>query len=141
LAGTDTRRASDDLPLDDTQGSRWRKQALEWLRAERDAYAKVVRATPLPVAIPTPPSSGSPDKPGSSFDPDVATSSEALYVRAHHRNLACFRDDDFLRKVPEFEQKERLACWTDVAALLKEGGEFYDRGIDSFAILRARATE
>jgi tetratricopeptide (TPR) repeat protein len=124
LAGTDTRRASDDLPLDDTQGSRWRKQALEWLRAERDAYAKVVRATPLPVAIPTPPSSGSPEKPGSSFDPDLATAREALNVLAHHRNLACVRDEDSLRKLPESEQKEWLAFWTDVAALLKKAGEF-----------------
>ena len=51
-AGTDENRATDDTPLDDGERARWRAQALEWLRGEKDACAKFVDPNPKAKADP-----------------------------------------------------------------------------------------
>jgi serine/threonine-protein kinase len=126
-AGTDPERVTDDPTLDDAQRSRWRDQALEWLRAEKDACAKIVNAWPKPVVIPTAPNVEVLAKTAPAAPPGTPPLDDArkpLNILANHRDLACVRNEDSLKKFPEAEQKAWRAFWTEVAALLKKAGEY-----------------
>ncbi len=43
-AGTDLKPDTGGRPIDNADHARWRAQALDWLRAERDACAKIVES-------------------------------------------------------------------------------------------------
>jgi serine/threonine-protein kinase len=83
--------------LDEAERARWRKQALEWLRADLAVRAQW-------------------------FDINPAAR-RALVVRTltawrHDPDLACVHDPGELDKLAPDERKEYLAFWADVAAVL-----------------------
>jgi hypothetical protein len=84
--------------LSDADRARWRAQALDWLRAERDTCATIFTQGPLE---------------------ELAHAREALDIPAHHRDLACVRDEDQLKKLPEDERRSWQAFSAEFAALLK----------------------
>jgi len=106
-AGTSPKPATDAPPLDDAERARWRGQALDWLRAEKDACAKIVKP-PVAGAV----SAGT-------TGPTLALGRKTLDILTHHRDLACVRDEKEPAKLPELERKEWQAFWAEVAALLK----------------------
>jgi Flp pilus assembly protein TadD len=91
---------------------RWRAQALEWLRAERDACANIIE--------PTAPGQAK-QKPAVTIDaPRLALARRTLDILIHHRDLACVRDEASLKKLTPDEQKAWEAFWADVSLLLKK---------------------
>jgi tetratricopeptide (TPR) repeat protein len=90
-------RGEDPL-TDDAARSRWRKQAITWLRAELASLSKPVEG----------------GKPGSA----------AVVIRALRRwksdpDLAGIRDTNALARLPESERNEAQALWVDVDRLLE----------------------
>jgi serine/threonine-protein kinase len=83
---------------DDAAKVKLRSQALDWLKAEREALAKVV--------------DGGDTKAG-------ATITRTLQHWKTDPDLAAIRDPDALAKLPEAERKEWEALWANVDALLK----------------------
>jgi tetratricopeptide (TPR) repeat protein len=111
-ASTKTNPSKDDIHLDDAERARWRAQGLDWLRAQKDAFAKMI-TPPAPVtARPTPAVTGD--------SPNLALARKTLDIMTHHRDLACVRVEKELAKLPEPERKEWQAFWSEVAALLKK---------------------
>jgi tetratricopeptide (TPR) repeat protein len=96
-AGTKLRPAKDDPALDDTARARWRAQALEWLRAERDSCAKL-----LTQGLPA----------------QRAHACKTLDILRHHRDLAPLRDEAGLKQLPDDERKAWPTFWAEVNALL-----------------------
>jgi Flp pilus assembly protein TadD len=96
LAGTG--RGEDDLLPDDEARARWRRQALDWLRAELALrYRRLDNASPQARA-------------------------EAVGRLKHWQadpDLAGLRDEPALAKLPEPERAACRALWSDVARLLK----------------------
>jgi hypothetical protein len=110
--GTQPNLPNDDIRLDDAERARWRTQGLDWLRAQKDACAKII--TP-----PAPATAGV--TPAVTSDPtELVLARKALDTMTRHRDLACVRDENELAKLPERDQKDWQAFWAEVAALLKK---------------------
>jgi serine/threonine-protein kinase len=90
----------DEPPLTDAQRAKLRQQALAWLKAERDLWAKILE-------------SGKPE--------NRATVVETLEHWREDSDLASVRDPAALAKLPEGEQKAWVALWQEVDSLLKKG--------------------
>jgi serine/threonine-protein kinase len=91
-------RGEDADKLDDKERSRWRQQALDWLRADLAAWGKVL------------------DK----GNPQVkAVVQNKMRHWQSDADLAAVRDKAALGKLPEAEQKPWQQLWADVAALLR----------------------
>jgi len=95
-------QGKDKPPLDESAKTRWRKQAITWLKAELTAWSKVLE-------------SGSPQARSS-----VA---EALQSWRVVPDLAGLRDQAALAKLPDDEQKACRALWAEVDALLAKTGK------------------
>jgi serine/threonine-protein kinase len=94
LAGSG--QCEDDPPPDDATKTKLRAQALDWLRADRAAWAKSLDADPK-----TRPRVG-----------------EVLHHWETDPDLAGVRDPEALAKLPEAERKGWELLWADVRALL-----------------------
>ena len=96
-------KSKDDPPPDEPARAALRQQALDWLKAERDAWARQLE-------------SGAPQA--------RATSVQNLKRWQHDADLAGVRDGAALAQLPEEEQKAWRALWSDVETLIKkaEGG-------------------
>ncbi len=91
-------QGKDDPPLDEKTKVRWRKQAIDWLKADLAAW-KILESGP----------------------PQARQSiSETLQHWKADRDLAGLRDPAALGKLPEDEQKACRALWAEVDALLKK---------------------
>jgi serine/threonine-protein kinase len=99
LAGCGSGR--DTADLDEPGRARWRKQALEWLRADLKAWAKWLEGADAA---------------------DRAAVRKALQRWQSDPNLAGLRDAA-LEKLPEAERATWHAFWADVVALLKRAPE------------------
>src|SRR5262249_4520664 len=101
LAGAGSKPTGGGPPLSNVDRARWRAQALDWLRAERDICATIFTQGPLQ---------------------KLPHAREALDILAQHRDLACVRDEDQLKKLPEDERRSWQEFWAEVATLLKQAG-------------------
>jgi serine/threonine-protein kinase len=90
-------QGKDDPPLDEGAKTRWRKQALDWLKAELATWSKVVESGP-PQAR-----------------PGVV---QALQHWKVDPDLAGLRDQPALAKLPADEQKAFRALWVQVDSML-----------------------
>jgi serine/threonine-protein kinase len=90
-------QGKDDPPLDETAKARWRKQAVDWLKADLAAWAKLLEKGPPQArqAIP-----------------------QTLQHWKVDTDLAGLRDAGALERLPEDEQKACRALWAEVDALL-----------------------
>ncbi len=86
-----------DPVKDDGEKARWRKQALDCLRADLAAWTKGIE-------------SGNPDA--------KAAAGRMLDHWKRDSDLAAIRDESALKRLPEAEQKACRALWTDVDARL-----------------------
>jgi len=95
LAGSG--QGKDDPPLDEPTKARWRKQSLDWLKADLAAWLRVLQTGPpeLRQSIP-----------------------QTLQHWKSDPDLAGLRDSDALKRLPEAEQKACRALWAEVDALL-----------------------
>ena len=121
-AGTNQNRAKDDLPLTDAERARWRDQALDWLRAEKDSCAQILGLNVV-VAKPVQVGPAGPMKtpePVPAAPPRLALARKTLEILTHRRDLACLRDESNLKKLPEDERKAWQVFCAEVAALLKK---------------------
>jgi hypothetical protein len=88
--------------LDDTERTRLRKQAQDWLRADLELWSKRAES-------------------------DQATDRQATRAQLQHwqrdTDLAGVREDAALKKLPVEEQEAWRKLWTDVAELLKKAGD------------------
>jgi serine/threonine-protein kinase len=91
-------QGQDADPLDDQEKARLRRQALDWLRADLTAWAKVVEK----------------DSPQ-----DRALVQRTLQHWQKDPDLAGLRDQDALAKLPEPERDSCRKLWADVDALLR----------------------
>ena len=94
-------QGKDDPPLDDAARTRWRKQAIDWLKADLAAWSKILESGP-PQARPF-----------------IA---QTLQHWKADPDLAGLRDPAALDKLPEDEQNACRALWKDVDALLARAG-------------------
>jgi len=92
-------QGADAATLDDTERARWRWQALDWLRADLDAWR------------------GLWDKEPGKARPVVA---QKMRHWLRDPDLNGVRGPDALAKLPEAERKEWQRLWADVAALLAD---------------------
>jgi len=99
LAGSG--QGKDDPPLDEPTKARWRKQAIDWLKADLAAWSKVLEKGP-PAAR--------------------QSISQTLKPWKVDSDLAGLRDAVALARLPEAEQKACRALWAEVEALLKNTG-------------------
>jgi hypothetical protein len=97
-------QSKDAEELDDKERTRWRKQALDWLRADLAAYDKQLAIAPtktLPV--------------------------RTLMARLQHwqrdSDLTGIRDPEAIAKLPAEERQMCQQLWTDVEALLTKAQE------------------
>jgi serine/threonine-protein kinase len=95
-------RAEDGADLSDAERARWRKQALEWLRAELAAMVRLLDANPAG---------------------QRETIRGLLTFWRGHADLACVRDAVELARLPAEERKEFAAFWAEVAAALARTGK------------------
>ncbi len=91
-------QGKDDPPPDDVARTRLRREALDWLRAERSAWAKLLDSGP-PQARPL-----------------VVQTLQHWKADA---DLAGVRDPDALVKLPEAEREDWQSLWAEVDALLR----------------------
>src|SRR5262249_24085929 len=91
----------DDPKPDDAARAQLRQQALDWLKAERSAWARLLDSGP-PQAR--------------------AATTQVLQHWRGDPDLAGVRDPDALAKLPETERAAWRALWADVDALLKAQG-------------------
>jgi tetratricopeptide (TPR) repeat protein len=89
--------AKDDAPPDEAVRAKLRAQALDWLKADLGAWAKLRESDPKA----------------------TAQIEQALRHWQKNSDLAGVRDEPELAKLPEAERVEWKALWADVAALLK----------------------
>ena len=95
LAGSG--QGKDDPPLDDATKARWRKQAIDWLKADLAAWSKILASGP----------------------PQVRQAiTQTLQHWKADTDLAGLRDAAALAKLPDDEQKACRALWAEVDALL-----------------------
>jgi serine/threonine-protein kinase len=94
-------QGKDDPPLDDTARSRWRKQAIDWLKADLIAWSKILESGPRQAR------------------PTIA---ETLEHWKAVPDLAGLRDPASLDKLPKDEQDACRVLWKDVDALLAKAG-------------------
>ena len=95
LAGSG--QGKDDPPLDDAAKTRWRKQAIDWLKADLAAWSKILDSGP----------------------PQARQAiSQTLQHWKADTDLVGLRDPAALAKLPENEQKACRALWAEVDALL-----------------------
>jgi tetratricopeptide (TPR) repeat protein len=109
-AGTSPSQDKDTPPVDDAERTRWRAQALDWLRAEKDACAKIIEAEVVEQKANRPPDDGAQRLP---------LARKTLDILAHHRDLACVRDESRLKGFPPEERPAWQAFWAEVDALRK----------------------
>jgi serine/threonine-protein kinase len=91
-------QGKDEPPPDDVAKTKLRSQALLWLKAERDARARLLDSRP-PQAR--------------------ASLVKSLALWKANPGLAPFRDPEAVAKLPETERKDWQALWAEVEALLK----------------------
>jgi tetratricopeptide (TPR) repeat protein len=94
-------QGKDDPPLDDAARSRWRKQAIDWLKADLIAWSQILASGP------------------SQARPTIV---ETLQHWKSHPDLAGLRDPASLDALPKDEQEACRALWKDVDALLAKAG-------------------
>ncbi len=99
LAGSG--QGKDDPPLDDAAKARWRKQAIDWLKADLAARSKILDTARPQVR--------------------QAVTQTLQYWKAD-TDLAGLRDAAALAKLPEDEKKTCRALWAGVDALLSKAG-------------------
>ena len=95
-------QGKDDPPLDEAAKARWRKQAIDWLKADLAAWSQVLESGP------------------------PQARSVHLLTLQHWKadpDLAGLRDQAALAKLPEDEQKACRALWAEVDALLAKTGQ------------------
>ncbi len=92
-------QSMDDPPPDETARAALRQQALDWLKAERAAWAQLLE-------------SGSPQS--------RATISQRLTHWQQDADLAGVREGEALARLPEGEQQAWRDLWSDVATLLQK---------------------
>jgi len=95
LAGSG--QGKDDPPLDDAAKARWRKQAVDWLKADLAAWSKLLGSGPPQARQSIP---------------------QTLQHWKADADLAGLRDQAALAKLPADEQKACRAVWAEVDALL-----------------------
>ncbi len=92
-------QGKDEPPLDDTAKARWRKQAIDWLKADLAAWSKIL-------------------------ENGLQQSRQAVTQTLQHwktdPDLAGVRDPAALAKLPHDEQKAIAALWTAADTLLKK---------------------
>src|SRR5262249_51258478 len=93
-------RGEDAAKLNEAQGTRWREQAREWLKADLTLWTKMVG---------TATSSGT--------TPDLAK--KMLTQRQKEPDLAELREPNARDKLPADERKECIALWKSVADLIE----------------------
>src|SRR5262249_36825264 len=91
-------QGEDEPPLDDAAKTKLRRQALDWLKAERTIWGKLLESGPSQVR------------------PFIV---RTLSHWQKDSDLAGIRDVAALAKLPTDEQKAFIQLWADVAALLK----------------------
>ena len=96
-----TGKGDDKPPLSEPEQARWRKQALDWLKADLAHWTKLARSD-LPEA--------------------KATAKQVLDHWKVDTNLAAIRDEDSLKNLPEEEREACRSLWAEVNALLKTAG-------------------
>ncbi len=89
----------EDAKLDDKERTRLRKQALDWLRADLAAYAKLLETGPPPAR---------------------ALVQRQMRHWQQDTDLAGIRDKAALDKLPAEERQAFTQLWADVAALLQK---------------------
>jgi tetratricopeptide (TPR) repeat protein len=92
-------QGEDVAKLDSKERSRWRKQALDWLRADLTAYGKLV---------------------DSSKPQDRTLVKQRFQHCQHDPDLVGIRDAKELAKLPTEERQACEKLWADVAALVKK---------------------
>jgi hypothetical protein len=97
LAGCD--KGKDDPPPSDLEKSNLRHQALDWLKAELDVWAKLLETA------------------GKDQRGAIA---QALEHWKEDADLAGIRDDDELTRLPESQREAYLKLWAEVDALLEK---------------------
>ncbi len=97
-AASSQNRDDANAPLDDAQRSRWRTQALTWGRAEADTCAKFLT-------------------PGRQSRRALAR--KTLEILTHHRDLACVREEIYLKELREDERRAWQEFWGGVRTLIK----------------------
>jgi serine/threonine-protein kinase len=90
-------QGKDDPPLDEPTKARWRKQALDWLKADLAAWFKILKEGPPQARQSIP---------------------ETLQRWKADPDLAGLRDPEALKRLPEAEQSTCRALWTEVDVLL-----------------------
>ncbi len=93
------RPGKDDPPLDEPTKARWRKQAVDWLKADLAAWSTLLEKGP-PAAR--------------------QSISQTLQHWKADSDLAGLRDAALLAKLPEDEQTACRALWAEVDVLLKK---------------------
>jgi tetratricopeptide (TPR) repeat protein len=96
LAGSG--QGKDDPPLDEPARVRWRKQALDWLKADVAAWNKILKEGPPQARQPIP---------------------ETIQHWKTDPDLAALRDPAALAKLPADEQNACRALWANVDATLR----------------------
>jgi hypothetical protein len=110
-AGTSPNQDKGTPPVNDAERARWRAQALDWLRAEKDACAKIIEAVIVGQPKTTrPPNHGAQKLP---------LARKTLDILTHHRELARVRDGSRLKGLPLEERPAWQAFWAEIDALRK----------------------
>jgi serine/threonine-protein kinase len=99
LAGSG--QGKDEPPLDEAAKARWRKQAVEWLKADLAYWTRQVESGPAQ---------------------DRAAVAQTLQHWKVDPDLAGIRDEAGLSKIPEDERKACRGLWPGVNAVLKRAG-------------------
>jgi len=92
-------KGSDDPPPNDEAKARFRAQALDWFRAELDAWSRVLDKGPAK---------------------DRSSVTRKLEYWKADPDLAGFRDSEALAKLPDREKQTWTAIWANVDALLRK---------------------
>ncbi len=92
-------QGKEEPPLDDAAKTKLRGQALDWLKAELNAWDRLLESGPTQ---------------------DRPTVEQTLSHWQKETDLASIRDEAALAKLPAEEQKAFAQFWADVAALLKK---------------------
>jgi serine/threonine-protein kinase len=92
-------QGKDDPPLDDGAKARWRKQAMDWLKADLAAWSKILESGP---------------------QQERQTVTKTLQHWKSDTDLAGIRDAAALAKLPAEEQAVCRAVWAEVGSLVKK---------------------
>jgi serine/threonine-protein kinase len=90
-------QGKDNPPPDEPTKARWRKQAIDWLKSDLAAWARILKEGPPQARQSIP---------------------ETLQRWKTDPDLAGLRDPEALKRLPEAEQKACRALWEEVDALL-----------------------